>query len=172
MCKVPGCSADAIFLYLYLLLAVPDSQGVVTVDRGDTLILPCHMSPQSTVIWLHLEKPSIPVFLMYYRGAVDYYLQQRVNVSNPRAGDFSLIHFNIQKDDAGRYMCCQESRSCIHQKLQFVYTVYVNGMSTKICQKIKKKLTYLFRIFMQMHCRCCLPILSIFYCYLFFLYVL
>ena len=112
-----------------MLLAVPDSQGVVTLNRGDALILPCHASPFANVTWLHLEKPSVPKFFMYRNGKVDFALQYRVKVSNATTGDYSLIHHNIQKDDAGRYMCCLENTACSDQMLQFIYTVYVNGMS-------------------------------------------
>ena len=64
---------------------------------------------------------------MYSNGEVDFALQYRVNVSNPSAGDYSLIHYNIQKDDAGRYVCCLENTACSGQMLQYIYTVYVNG---------------------------------------------
>jgi len=90
-------------------------------------MLPCHASLASSVTWLHLEKPSVSLFFMYSSGEVDFALQYRVNVSNPSAGDYSLIHYNIQKDDAGRYVCCLENTACSGQMLQYIYTVYVNG---------------------------------------------
>jgi len=117
---------DSHFCYV---LSVPDLQGVVTVNRGDALMLPCHVSSSSSVTWLHLEKPSVSLFFMYSNGEVDFALQYRVNISNPAGGDYSLIHHNIQKDDAGRYMCCLENAACSGQMLQYIYTVYVNGLS-------------------------------------------
>jgi len=114
-----------------LFSVIPDSQGVVTVNKGDALMLPCHTTSStslSSVTWLHLEKPSVPVFFMYLNGEVDFALKYRVNVSNPAAGDYSLIHYNIQKDDAGRYLCCLENTACSGQMMKYIYTVYVNGL--------------------------------------------
>jgi len=112
----------------HLLVAVPDSHGVATVNRGDALILPCHLPPSANVTWVHLEKLSRPNFFMYRSGKVDMYLKYRVKVIDPTAGNFSLLHSNVQKDDAGRYICCQENTACSDQIIQFFYTVFVNGM--------------------------------------------
>jgi len=65
---------------------------------------------------------------MYMNGQVDSALRYRVSVGNPSAGNYSLIHKNIQKDDAGRYLCCLENVACSGQMLQYIYTVYVNGL--------------------------------------------
>jgi len=91
-------------------------------------MLPCHASSTSSVTWLHLEKPSVPIFFMYIDGKVDFALKYRVSISNPSAGNFSLLHQKIQKDDAGRYICCLENTACSGQMLQYSYTVYVNGL--------------------------------------------
>jgi len=126
---LPVVSYQAIVNLHYLFSVVPDSQGIVTVNRGDELMLPCHTSSAtSSVTWLHLEKPSVPLFFMYTNGEVDFALRYRVNVSNPAAGDYSLIHHNIQKDDAGRYLCCLDNTARSGQMLQYIYTVIVHGM--------------------------------------------
>jgi len=65
---------------------------------------------------------------MYIDGKVDFALKYRVSISNPSAGNFSLLHQKIQKDDAGRYICCLENTACSGQMLQYSYTVYVNGL--------------------------------------------
>ena len=119
----------------------------MTVNRGDALKLPCYVSSTSSlssVTWIHLEKASEELFHIYKNGEVFRPLQYRINVSDPSAGDFSLIHDNIQKDDAGRYMCCLENAACSGQMMKYIYTVYVTGVSIRRQETVVKCLLWKF----------------------------
>ena len=106
---------------------VPGKLGVIRVDRGTAVKLPCHVTPSTTtnVTWLQLrERPtSWNTHNIYINSQLHVRLRddEIATIQNSAVGDYSLTFWYIQPVNAGRYRCYDQ------QILLKTYFVYVNG---------------------------------------------
>uniref|UniRef100_A0A8C1JM26 Ig-like domain-containing protein n=1 Tax=Cyprinus carpio TaxID=7962 RepID=A0A8C1JM26_CYPCA len=92
--------------------------GTVSADPGEDIILPVHLSPETSAVFMKIRWVKGAEFIYQYMNGQektnsDYENQANLSIQELERGNLSLTLRNVQQTDSGDYTCKVFQEGCL-----------------------------------------------------------